>query len=118
MDKKDRPLVEWERAVKVFSEGGLSLQIDRLPLGKPRFSLSYGVVREGREQGGFTSRIPARYAYERETNSVVFDDLPPPGAADRLFEQAKAWMRAEVCAIEARYEERQKSKQGANGTKR
>lgn len=106
MDRpKDRPPVEWERAVKEFSEGGVTLQVDRLPLGKPRFSFSIGVVREGRQENSFTSRMSARYAYE--DGVVTFEGLPPSGAVDRLVEEARRWIEAEVLAAEARYAERQ-----------
>ena len=98
----ERPAVEWERAVKSFTENGYTVQIDRLPLGRPRFSISIGILRDG---DSFTSRIGARYNYAN--GKVTFETVPPPGLVDHLIELASEWIEQEVLASEERYQERQ-----------
>lgn len=105
----ERPTVEWERAVKSFTEGVYTVQIDRLPLGRPRFSISIGVLREGDGPASFTSRISARYNYA--DGKVTFETLPPPGLVDRLLDKAAEWIEQEVLASEARWQERQQRRQ-------
>lgn len=106
----ERPSVEWERAVQTFTEDGYTVQIDRLPLGRPRFSVSVGILRDG--SGGltnFTSRISARYLYA--AGEVKFETLPLPGLIDRLIDKAAEWIETEVQASEVRWQERQQRRQ-------
>lgn len=101
----ERPSVQWLRAVWSFTEGDYTVQIDKLPLGRPRFSISIGVLREG----SLTSRIPARYNYV--SGQVRFETLPSPELIGRLLGRASEWIEAEVQESEARWQERQQRRQ-------
>lgn len=106
----ERPSVEWEHAVKSFTEDGYTVQIDRLPLARPRFSISIGVFRGGADRAGnFTSRIGARYNHV--DGHVHFETLPTHGLIDRLISLAAEWIEAEVLANETRWQERQQRRQ-------
>jgi hypothetical protein len=121
-DRQDgRPSVQWERAVTSFTQGGYTVQIDRLPLSRPRFSISIGILRGGTGPSDFTTRIGAYY--DHVDGSVQFKTLPPPGLLDSLIEQATRWIEGEVRASEARWQERQQRRErqtsgGAHGRDR
>lgn len=109
-DQRDgRPSVQWERAVQSFTEGDYTVQIDRLPLARPRFSISVGVLRDGSGSSNFTTRIGAYYDYV--DGKVQFKTLPPSGLIDSLFDRAAEWIKGEVQASEARWQERQQRRQ-------
>lgn len=109
-DRQDgRPSVQWERAVTSFTQGGYTVQIDRLPLSRPRFSISFGILRGGTGPSDFTTRIGAYY--DHVDGKVQFKTLPPPGLLDSLIEEATRWIEGEVRASEARWQERQQRQQ-------
>lgn len=101
--------MQWERAVQSFTEGDYTVQIDRLPLARPRFSISVGVLRDGSGSSNFTTRIGAYYDYV--DGKVQFKTLPPSGLIDSLFDRAAEWIKGEVQASEARWQERQQRRQ-------